>query len=170
MHVCINCCPHSDNYIGTAGAVMLSDHLAANTVLEELTLKGNELGDDGLTALCKCLQQRKRSLKVLDVGNNSLTEGGAAALAEWLPGAGELLELNVYMNDMGDGGAHKVRLVAGGRLRAPVVGRLQSSCVCFPVCVFSCVCVSCVCFSGCVFSWVCFPCVSSLCVYALCGD
>lgn len=98
----------SDNYIGTAGAVMLSDHLTSNGVLEELTLKGNELGDDGLTALCKALQQRPRSLKVLDVGNNSLTEAGAAALAEWLPGAGALQELNVYMNDMGDGGAFKV--------------------------------------------------------------
>lgn len=87
---------------------MLSDHLTSNTALEELTLKGNELGDDGLSALCKALQQRPSSLKVLDVGNNSLTEAGAGALAEWLPGAKALQELNVYMNDMGDGGALKV--------------------------------------------------------------
>lgn len=111
----------SDNYIGTAGAVMLSDHLASNTALEELTLKGNELGDDGLTALCKALQQRPRSLKVLDVGNNSLTEVGAAALAEWLPGAEDLQELNVYMNDMGDGGAHKVGLHVARHLSWPMV-------------------------------------------------
>lgn len=92
---------------------MLSDHIATNTSLEELSLKANDIGDDGLTALCTALQQRPTSLKVLDVGNNALTEEGAKALAGWLPSASQLQDLNVYMNDMGDAGADMVCFLGG---------------------------------------------------------
>ena len=45
------CC--SDNYVGGLGATVLANALAKNTSLRELYIKGNELGDTGVEALCK---------------------------------------------------------------------------------------------------------------------
>ena len=43
----------SDNYIGGLGAAVLANALQKNTSLQELYIKGNELGDAGVEALCK---------------------------------------------------------------------------------------------------------------------
>ena len=43
----------SDNYIGGLGATVLANALQRNTSLRELYIKGNELGDTGVEALCK---------------------------------------------------------------------------------------------------------------------
>jgi len=43
----------SDNYVGGLGATVLANALAKNTSLRELYIKGNELGDTGVEALCK---------------------------------------------------------------------------------------------------------------------
>ena len=45
----------SDNYIGEAGAAALAAALASNTSLKTLLLKGNELGDAGVIAICDAL-------------------------------------------------------------------------------------------------------------------
>lgn len=45
----------SDNYIGGMGAVVLANALKANSGLQELHIKGNELGDSGTSALSDAL-------------------------------------------------------------------------------------------------------------------
>jgi Ran GTPase-activating protein (RanGAP) involved in mRNA processing and transport len=54
------------------------------------------------------LQGREGEIRVLDLGNNSMTEVGAAALARLLHGKRSLRELNLYMNDIQDGGVSTV--------------------------------------------------------------
>ena len=60
----------SDNYVGGLGAAVLANALQKNTVLQELYIKGNELGNEGVKALCGALAQREVPFRVLDVGNN----------------------------------------------------------------------------------------------------
>lgn len=51
---------------------------------------------------------------MLDLGNNGLSEGGAAALTRLLSVKRSLKELHLYMNDIGDTGIARV----GNRTRA----------------------------------------------------
>ncbi len=51
----------TDNYLGEAGALSLADSLRANSSLRELHLKGNEIGDKGVTAICEALMVRARA-------------------------------------------------------------------------------------------------------------
>jgi NLR family CARD domain-containing protein 3 len=61
----------SDNYIGALGASTLANAIAKNSTLEELELKGNELGNEGVKAICGAFRSRKGgSVKALDLGNN----------------------------------------------------------------------------------------------------
>lgn len=60
----------SDNYVGGLGAAVLANALQKNTALQELYIKGNELGNEGVKALCGALAQREVPFRVLDVGNN----------------------------------------------------------------------------------------------------
>ena len=62
------CC--SDNYVGSLGAGMLANALQANTGIKELTLRGNDLGDEGVKALCNALAARETPLTMLDIANN----------------------------------------------------------------------------------------------------
>lgn len=64
----------SDNYVGGLGAAVLANALQKNTALQELYIKGNELGNEGVKALCGALVQREVPFRVLDVGNNRLEE------------------------------------------------------------------------------------------------
>jgi Ran GTPase-activating protein (RanGAP) involved in mRNA processing and transport len=51
------------------------------------------------------LQSREAPIKVLDIGNNSLTPAAADALARLLHSKCEkLTDLNMYMNEVGDSG------------------------------------------------------------------
>ena len=60
----------SDNYIGGLGAAVLANALKKNETLRELSVKGNELGDEGIKAICGALIERKTRFKALDIGNN----------------------------------------------------------------------------------------------------
>ena len=60
----------SDNYLGEEGAKLLADALSVNTTITELSLKGNELGDVGIKAICEALAERSCGIKSLDLGNN----------------------------------------------------------------------------------------------------
>jgi Ran GTPase-activating protein (RanGAP) involved in mRNA processing and transport len=58
--------------------------------------------------LC-CVQSREAPLKVLDIGNNSLSPAAAEPLARLLHGKSEkLVEFNMYMNEIGDAGMAKL--------------------------------------------------------------
>lgn len=64
----LRCC--SDNYIGALGASVLANALAKNKSLRELHLKGNELGNEGVKAICAALRERQAPVTSLDFGNN----------------------------------------------------------------------------------------------------
>ena len=49
---------------------MLANALKKNEALRELSVKGNELGDEGIKAICGALIERKTRFKALDCGNN----------------------------------------------------------------------------------------------------
>jgi Ran GTPase-activating protein (RanGAP) involved in mRNA processing and transport len=85
--------------------------LAVNTSLREISLKGNEMGDKGVKAICEALQGRSCELVALDLGNNSISSGeGARAVASLLRIQTSITDLVLYMNDLGDAGVGKVSL------------------------------------------------------------
>lgn len=49
---------------------MLANALKTNTGIRELALRGNDLGDEGVKALCSALAARDAPLHVLDLANN----------------------------------------------------------------------------------------------------
>ena len=60
----------SDNYIGGLGASVIANALKNNKTLRELHMKGNELGDEGVKAICGALKERQSAITSLDFGNN----------------------------------------------------------------------------------------------------
>lgn len=60
----------SDNYIGALGAAVIANALKKNKSLRELHMKGNELGDEGVKAICAALKERQAPVTSLDFGNN----------------------------------------------------------------------------------------------------
>ena len=67
-HCCRSC--FSDNYPTALGGAVLSNALKSNTSIREIYWRGNELGNEGIKALCSSLQERSTQMAVLDVGNN----------------------------------------------------------------------------------------------------
>ena len=49
---------------------MLANALKKNNALRELHIKGNELGNEGVKAICTALSERETPFEDLDVGNN----------------------------------------------------------------------------------------------------
>ena len=49
---------------------MLANALKKNTALEELYIKGNDMGNEGMKAICAALCERKTPFRVLDAANN----------------------------------------------------------------------------------------------------
>ena len=60
----------SDNYIGALGAAVLANALKGNATLTGLHIKGNELGNEGVKALCEAFRAREGRVTALDFGNN----------------------------------------------------------------------------------------------------
>ena len=60
----------SDNYIGALGAAVLANALKGNAALTGLHIKGNELGNEGVKALCEAFRAREGRVTALDFGNN----------------------------------------------------------------------------------------------------
>ena len=54
------------------------------------------------------LQARQCEIHRLDLSNNSISRSGAEVLARMIYSKNKLKELNLYMNDIGDGGMKKV--------------------------------------------------------------
>ena len=49
---------------------MIANALKKNKTLRELHMKGNELGDEGVKAICGALRERQSPITSLDFGNN----------------------------------------------------------------------------------------------------
>lgn len=60
---------------------MLANALAKNTALTGLHIKGNELGNEGVKALCDAFRTRQARVVALDFGNNRRVAGLLALLA-----------------------------------------------------------------------------------------
>lgn len=75
------------NHIGARGAQYLAAALRANESLRALFLDGNHIGDPGAVAISTALSSGGGSrLTMLSLANTGITEEGAKALGEALPG------------------------------------------------------------------------------------
>ncbi len=83
----------SDNYVGAIGAATLANALQRNSTLRELSLKGNELVNEGTRALCKAFEERQGAISSLDLGNNRYRH--ESCLAHDLQSAAPLLRMAV---------------------------------------------------------------------------
>lgn len=70
----------SDNYIGALGAAVLANALKGNAALTDLHIKGNELGNEGVRALCGAFRAREGRVTALDFGNNRRAGLGCLAV------------------------------------------------------------------------------------------
>eukprot|EP00177_Eucheuma_denticulatum_P004900 GFKZ01008906.1.p1 GENE.GFKZ01008906.1~~GFKZ01008906.1.p1 ORF type:complete len:459 (-),score=93.13 GFKZ01008906.1:459-1835(-) len=97
----------SDNTFGEEGAEALAKALSHAPQLEELLLRDDMLGDDGITKICKLLVNGAPVLKVLDVSGNEIGVDGANMLGK-LIGAGRLRVVLAEDNEMGNTGATRL--------------------------------------------------------------
>jgi len=98
------------NIGGTAGAKHVAKMLLVNGGLTKLSLRDNELGEEGTKAICEALEQNK-TLKELGISGNRYTSssniGGSASVkhvSKMLGVNGGLTSINLWGNMLGDEG------------------------------------------------------------------
>ena len=87
-----------------AGALAISQALAANSSLTYLDLRDNSIGDGGASSLSRALTA-KSSLTHLYLSHNSISDFGASSLSQALAASSFLIYLNLRNNSIGDSGA-----------------------------------------------------------------
>jgi Ran GTPase-activating protein (RanGAP) involved in mRNA processing and transport len=94
------------NNITCTGAMPLQGLLLGTPSLRTLILSDNDLGDHGIMALSRALQQQSKTaqLQILDVNGNTITPVGASALGTMLRVNKSLQALHVSFNHVGDDG------------------------------------------------------------------
>jgi len=92
--------------------------LKANRSLVQLSLEGNELGDDEITPLAEIIGNHP-TLKILFLGNNSFTDSGAKLLANGIKKNGSLQTVRLSTNHVGTKGGDSLgeALIANTTLR-----------------------------------------------------
>ncbi|KAL9956015.1 hypothetical protein ACROYT_G037432 [Oculina patagonica] len=92
----------SDNKISVMGARQLTQKLLlpGKGPTEELNVKENMLGDEGLEKLTEALKKKECRLKILNVADNDITSTGVSKLAAALESNVCLEELNLSCNDI----------------------------------------------------------------------
>ncbi len=95
--VLVNCC------IGDEGAEILASTLNTS-VLENLVLDFNRIGDSGAIVLAGCLA-RCSTIQEVSIECNSIGDSGATALADALVHCNSLRRLDLQGNSLGDKGA-----------------------------------------------------------------
>lgn len=92
----------SDNRISVMGTRQLTQKLLlpGKGPTEELNVKGNLLGDEGLEELTEALKKKECRLKILNVADNDITSAGVSKLALALESNACLEELNLSYNDI----------------------------------------------------------------------
>ena len=80
-------------------AEMVAEVIEYNKVLQDLTIRHNSLGDDGLHGICNALKNNER-LQTLDVSNNEISADGAKMLARALKEGCKLKKLIISENDI----------------------------------------------------------------------
>ena len=80
----------------TTGAISISQALMVNQTLLELNMRGNEIGDDGITAIASSLSNS--SITVLDVIECGISVVGVRSLAEAISSNQNIRELWLMNN------------------------------------------------------------------------
>jgi NLR family CARD domain-containing protein 3 len=94
------------NYITSTGALSIQGLIVNSQNLKSLNISDNDLGNIGVTALTRGLQQSSTChLCRLDVNSNNITSVGAISVAAMLRVNKSLEELNLSFNNIGDEGA-----------------------------------------------------------------
>ncbi|EFJ16377.1 hypothetical protein SELMODRAFT_116808 [Selaginella moellendorffii] len=94
-----------DNMYGPGGGVALGKALRQHGGLTHVYLSDLSLEDAGSTPVLEALASGTRSIKVLEFGNNEITQSSAKALAAFIAANKELAKLNLSENELGDKGA-----------------------------------------------------------------
>lgn len=81
--------------IGTLGATLLARGLANNRGLLSLCVASNDIGDDGLSALCDALKTGVCPLRILDVSDNPCGPKASAALLAAAKGSDSLMDVTM---------------------------------------------------------------------------
>jgi Ran GTPase-activating protein (RanGAP) involved in mRNA processing and transport len=92
------------NRLTSIGASVLSSALNNNNTLERLYLYGNSISDIGLKYLCKTLSMHNKTLKILGLQQNQITDLGAEHLSQMLKLNKSLTALWLDQNDISDKG------------------------------------------------------------------
>lgn len=98
----------TSNSISYRGASILADGLKNNSYLEQLDLHQNMIKDIGVQFLCKALSDRNQTLKILNLGENEITDEGANSLAEMLRKNVSLTHVYLHDNQIGDSGCQLI--------------------------------------------------------------
>ena len=94
----------------TTGAISISQALMVNQTLLELHMGGNEIGDDGITAIAGSLSNS--NITLLDVGQCGIGLVGVKSLAAALSSNQNIRELGLYDNPISLDGAHLIMKTA----------------------------------------------------------
>jgi hypothetical protein len=92
------------NNIGESGAAAIAEALKVNSTLQQLDLRWNAIGSSGAAAIAEALKVNS-SLQELCLGCNAIGSTGAAAIAEALKVNASLQKLCLRGNYMGCAGA-----------------------------------------------------------------
>lgn len=92
----------SDNKISVMGIRQVTQKLLlpCKGPTEELNIKGNALGDQGLEELSKALRKKECRLKILNVADNGISSAGISKLSSALDSNMCLKELNLSFNEI----------------------------------------------------------------------
>lgn len=92
----------SENKISVMGTRQLTQKLLlpGKGPTEELNVKGNLLGDEGVEELTEALKKKECRLKILNVAKNEITSASVSKLASALESNACLEELNLSCNDI----------------------------------------------------------------------
>lgn len=93
------------NYMGDTVLLGLGRSLQTNRTLRQLMLSGNHITDDGVVVLGRALAGRGAVIEVLDLGYNDITSVGIESLAENIRENRSLVRLSLDNNNVGDEGS-----------------------------------------------------------------
>lgn len=115
----------SKNYmIGTDGTKALAAFCAVSSTLTELSLKENELGDEGVVAIRDALAANKAcKLEKLNLWKNRIGADGANALTAFCAANATLRRIHLGANALGRKGKAALREVAEQKNREVVAAR-----------------------------------------------
>ncbi len=92
------------NRITSIGVSILVDALKSNNTLQQLSLRNNDISDDGVRSLAKVLSINNNTLNALDLGHNRITNEGMKHLAQMIKRNRTLTDLYLPKNAISDEG------------------------------------------------------------------